>query len=180
MAMLGIFALVALVSLVQGFLDVVIPTARGEAPFGLLFQESQRFGPVFFAAYIFVHNLGLATLVPGFGFVAARFERKPKNRGLIGILLVGAVVAALGVALLYILRAPDRFNLVVSSCLFAGESVAVLALGVTAALELRGFVPTRKLGWSLVKPFRTLVLPAIVSAALLALLAVVETRAVLG
>gem|GEM_PF-3837193 len=178
--MLGLFALVAVVSLVQGMVDVVIPTIHQEPPFQLLFRESERYGPLFFGAYIFVHNMGLATLVPGFGFVAARLEKKPKNRTWIAILLVGAVIAALAVAALYIARTPDRFRLAVSIPLFLGESVSVLALGVTAALELRGFVPTRKLGWSLVKPFRTLALPALVSAALLVVLAVVETRAVMG
>lgn len=180
LAMLTLFALLALASLAQGVVDVVLPTIRQEPPFGLLFRETQRYGPAFFAVYIFVHNLGLACLVPGLGFLAARFERRKENRAIIGALLVGAVVAALVVAALYIARTPERFDLKVSIPLFFGEAAGVLALGVCAALQLRGFIPTRRLGWSLVAPFRTLVLPALVSAGLLALLAAVEARAVLG
>jgi hypothetical protein len=179
-ALLWLFAAVATISLVQGIVDVVIPTFRHERPFGFLFGSTQAYGPAFFAAYVFVHNLGLACLVPGFGFAAARFERRTANRGLIGILLMGAVVCALGVAALYMARAPERFDLGVSIPLFLGEAVSVLVVGLAAALELRGFVPTRRYAWSLVRPFQNLYVPAVVSACLLALLAVVEARAVLG
>ncbi|MEA3200806.1 MAG: hypothetical protein QOE90_2234 [Thermoplasmata archaeon] len=179
-ALLALFAVISVVSLVQGVVDVVVPTIHQERPFGFLFAATETFGPAFFALYIFVHNLGLATLVPGLGFFAARFERNPKNRGLIGALLTGAVVCALIVAALYMARAPERFDLRVSIPLFLGEAVSVLALSISASLELRRYVPTRKIGWSLVHPFRTLVVPALVSAALLAVLAVVEARAVLA
>lgn len=178
--MLGLFAALALASLLQGVLDVVIPTMRHEQPFGVLFGLTARFGPAFFVAYIFVHNMGLACLVPGFGFVAARIEKKPANRGVIGALLLGAVLVTLGVAALYLIRTPERFNMAVSIPLFVGESVSVLAMGVTAALELRRYVPTRKMGWSLVLPLRTVGMVALVTAGLLLVLATVEARAVLG
>lgn len=179
-ALLALFAALAVVSLAQGIVDVVVPTIRHQRPFGLLFALGQSYGAAAFGAYIFVHNLGLASLVPGLGFLAARFERNPRNRPLIAALLVGAVVSALLVAALYLIRTPERFDLRVAIPLFLGEAMAVLALAVTAALELRRYVPTRKVAWSLVTPFRTLVVPAVVSALLLALLAYVETRAILG
>ena len=177
--MLAIFALLAVLSLAQGVVDVVVPSIRGTAPFGLLFAWTARFGPAFLIAYLFVHNLGLACLVPGFGFFAARFERNPRNRGVIAVLLLGAVIVTLGVAALYMIRAPERFDLTVSIPLFAGEVASVLALGVTAAMELRTFIPTRRVSWSLVTPLRAVGLAALVVASLLLLLATVEARAVL-
>ena len=108
--MLALFASLAVASLLQGVGDIVLPTARGGAPFSFLFATTRVFGPSAFALYVFIHNFGLACLVPGVGFVAARYERHTKNRGVIGILLVGAVVLALLVALEYLLQAQDKFD----------------------------------------------------------------------
>ena len=179
-AMLALFAVLATVSLAQGFVDVVLPTLRGEAPFGFLFEASSRFGPAFFAAYIFVHNLGLACLVPGYGFLAAWFEKRTRNRTLIGVILAGAVVFSLLTALTYIVRAPERFDLAVAVPLFVGESASVLVLSVAAARELRGFVPTRVYDWSLVTPFRNLRAPFVAATVMLAALAAFEAAVVLG
>ena len=167
-------------SLAQGVVDVVLPTVRGERPFGFLFEMTERHGAVFFGAYVFLHNLGLACLVPGYGFIAAWFEKRTANRTLIGLILAGAVAFSLLTALTYIVRAPERFDLWVSVPLYIGESASVLMLAVAAARELRGFVPTRVYEWSLVTPFRKLRTPFLASAALLAVLAAFEAAAVLG
>lgn len=179
-ALLALFAVLATVSLAQGIVDVVLPTLRGERPFGFLFEMSSRYGPVFFGAYIFVHNLGLACLVPGYGFLAAWFEKRTANRALIGAILAGAVAFSLLTALTYIVRAPERFDLAVSVPLFLGEAASVLVMALLAARELRGFVPTRAYDWSLMTPFRRLRVPFVASAALLAVLAAFEAVVVLG
>jgi hypothetical protein len=178
--MLALFAVLATVSLAQGFVDVVLPTIRGERPFGFLFEATRLYGPVFFGAYIFLHNLGLACLVPGYGFIAAWFEKRKANRTLIGVILAAAVVFSLLTAATYIVRAPERFDLAVAIPLFVGESAAVLFMAVAAARELRGFVPTRVYDWSLVAPFRRLRTPFAAAIVLLAALAAFEAVAVLG
>ena len=179
-ALLALFAVLATVSLLQGVVDVVLPTLRGERPFGFLFEASSRFGPAFFGAYIFVHNLGLACVVPGYGFLAAWFEKRTANRALIGVILAGAVAFSLLTALAFIARAPERFHLAVTIPLFVGEAASVLVLTVLAARELRGFVPTRTYDWALLTPFRRLRTPFMASAAFLAVLAAYETAVVLG
>lgn len=172
--MLGLFAVLATLSLLQGVVDVVIPTATGAPSFGFLMEATEAYGPGFFVAYIFVHNLGLACVVPGFGFLAARFEKKTVNRGMIGLLLAGSVVVSLLVAAQYILSTPELFDLPLALTLLAGEAAGVLALSIAAARELRGFVPTPAYTWSLVTPFRRLGLPLAVSSAVLLFLAVWE------
>ena len=174
------FCVLATLSLAQGIVDVVLPVSRGEQAFGFLFSMTERHGPSFFVAYIFLHNLGLACLVPGFGFVAAYYEKKTVNRGLIGLLLTGAVVMSLLVAIHFIVSAPDRFDLPLASALLVGEACGVLALAVAAAAQLRGFVPTRRYEWSLVTPFRQLGIPFAYSAILLLLMSLFEAWAVLG
>lgn len=177
---LGLYAMLATVSILQGVVDIFVPTLRGQAPFGFLFLGTRELGPAFFALYVFAHNLGLACLVPGAGFVAARFEKRTANRGLIGILLGTAVVASLGVGIEYVLQSSDRFDLALALPLFAAEALGVLALAVPAAMQLRGFVPTRVYEWSLVHPLRKLALPFAASALVLAAASAFETKVVLG
>lgn len=178
-AMLGAYAVLATLSLLQGFADVVLPILRGEAPFRFLLAQTAAWGDWFFVVYVFVHNLGLACLVPGYGFLAAWFERRTVNRGLIGVLLAGAVVVSLAMSLQFVFMASYRFDLAFASALFMGEAAGVLVLAVAGARELRGFVPTREYGWALVTPFRRLAVPLAYSATLLALLSVFEAFAVL-
>lgn len=177
--MLALFALLATLSLLQGIADLVIPTIMGEEPFGFLFGMTERYGPAFFVAYIFVHNLGLACLVPGYGFLAAYYERRTANRAIVGWLLAGAVLSTLLVAAQFIFSSPG-FHLATSLTLLVGEAAGVLALALAGALELRGFVPTRAYAWSLVKPFNALKVPFAYSAAVLLLLSLFEAWAVLG
>jgi hypothetical protein len=177
---LGALALLATLSLLQGWVDVVLPSLRGTEAFGFLFSMTKRYGAGFFIAYVFIHNLGLACLVPGYGFLAAWFERHVVNRFRIGILLTAAVFASILVAARFIIRAPQLFELPVALALLVGESCGVLALAVASARELRGFVPTPAYEWSLVTPFRRLGVPMGYSALLLLVLSVWEAYAVLG
>lgn len=178
--MLALFAVLATLSVAQGIVDVVLPTIRGEEPFGFLFRAYAAFGPAFLWAYVFVHNLGLACLVPGFGFLAAPFERRTENRRIIGLLLAGAVVGSLLTALQYMLTARERFDLLYTLPLFVGEALAVLVLALAAARELKGFVPTRRYEWSLVAPFRRLRVPFLAATLLLAALGALEAAVLVG
>ncbi|HVM45488.1 MAG TPA: hypothetical protein VM582_06090 [Candidatus Thermoplasmatota archaeon] len=178
--MLALFVALATVSILQGILDIVLPTLRGEPLFGFLYATTEAFGPWFFIAYIFVHNLGLACLVPGYGFLAARFERSKTNRFIVGLLLAGAVVASIVVAAHFVLTAPERFHLPTTMALLVGEACAVLALALAAAWQLKGFVPTRRYVWSLVAPFRKLAVPFAYSVTVLLGLSLFEAWAVLS
>lgn len=178
--MLAIFTLLATLSLLQGIIDIVIPVLTGQPSFGMLYAMTERFGPGFFIAYVFVHNLGLACLVPGYGFAAAWFERRTVNRFIIGLLLAGSVVLSLLVAAHLVITTPEAFHLPSALALLAGEASAVLVLTIAAARELRGFVPTRAYAWSLVRPFAKLRLPLAYCVTALLLLSLYEAWAVLG
>lgn len=180
LALLALFGVLATLALAQGIVDVVVPTLRGEEPFGFLFGMTEAWGMPFFTAYIFLHNVGLASIVPGFGFIAARFERKTSNRYVIGLLLLGAVVVSILVAAQFVVMESARFDLPVAATLLVGEACGVLALSWAAARELKGFVPTRAYEWSLVTPFRNLRVPLAYSFSLLLILSVWEAYAVLG
>lgn len=178
--MLGAFAMLATLSILQGWADIVLPVLTDGEPFGFLYAMTERFGPGFFIGYVFVHNLGLACLVPGYGFLAAWFERRTVNRFIVGVLLAGSVAASLLVAAHFILTAPTSFHLPTSLALLVGESCGVLALAVASARELRGFVPTPQYEWSLVHPFRNLREPLGYSVIVLLLLSIFEAWAVLA
>lgn len=178
-AMLGLSAVLATLSLAQGIVDVAIPAITGTEPFGFLFEQTERVGPAFLIGYVFVHNLGLACLVPGYGFLAAWFERRTANRFIIGVLLASAVITSLLVALQFVLTARERFDLPTALTIFFVEAAAVLAVAVPAARELRGFVPTRRYEWSLVTPFRRLAVPLTYACVMLAAVSIVEAWTIL-
>lgn len=167
------------ISIVQGIIDVVIPALTGGEPFAWLFKWTEALGPGFLTAYLLVHNLGLACIVPGFGFLASYFEKHTSNRQRIGLILLGAVLVSLFVALEYLIQAADRFDLAFALALFTLEALAVLLLAFPSALHMRGFVPTPAYGWALVTPFRRL-LPAMAASFLLLVAAsLVETLHIL-
>ena len=177
--MLASLCVLATLSLCQGVIDVVLPIALGEAPFQFLFTQTERFGPVFLVGYIFLHNLGLACVVPGYGFLAAWFERRTTNRFLIGVLLAASVAVSLFGTLQFVLEASDRFDLPTALAIFFAEAAAVLAVAVSGARELRGFVPTRRYEWSLVTPFRNLGVPLAYAFTMLLLVSLFEAWTIL-
>lgn len=178
--MLGSLAILATLAIFQGVIDVVLPVVQGAEPFGFLFDQTTRLGPGFFIGYVFVHNLGLACLVPGYGFLAAWFERRTPNRYLIGLVLATSVACSLVVALEFILQASERFDLPTALAIFFAEAAAVLAVAVPAARELRGFIPTRTYEWSLVTPFRNLRVPLAYAVITLVVVSAIEAYVVLG
>lgn len=178
-AMLAMLACLGTLSLLQGVFDIAVPTVLGEQPFGLLFQATQTFGPAFFAVYVFLHNFGLACLVPGFGLVAVLLEKEKRNRKHIATLLSGAVILGLLVGLEFLVQASSRFDLVRVVPLFVAEALGVLILVIPAAREVRSLVPTRTYAWSLVTPMRKLATPLVLSCGVLALASAYETWLVL-
>lgn len=177
---LGAFCILATLSIVQGVVDVAIPALTGEESFGFLFGMTEKYGAAFFVAYIFLHNLGLASIVPGYGFLAAYYERRTVNRGVIGLMLAGAVVASLLVAAHFIMTAPERFDIPFATALLVCEACGVLALAYAGAQQLWGFVPTRRYAWSLITPYRQLATPFAYSALLLLVTSLIEAWAVVG
>lgn len=177
--MLAVLALLATLSLAQGVVDVVLPVLTGGEPFGFLFSQTARFGPAFLVGYVFLHNLGLACVVPGFGFLAAWFERSTRNRFVIGLLLSGSVVVSLFGTLQFVLEASELFDLPTALGIFVVEASAVLAVAFCATRELKGFVPTRRYEWSLVTPFRNLGVPLAYAVAALLAVSLFETWTVL-
>lgn len=180
MHMLAVMAGLGAISIVQGFVDVVLPALWGQEPFALLYRATEVLGPGYFGAYLFVHNLGLACVVPGFGFLASRYEKQTTNRARIGMILLGAVLVSLLVALEYLIQAAERFDVAFAMALFTLEACAVLLLAFPSALQLRGFVPTRVYSWALITPFRRLRVPMVTSAFLLVLASIAETLFVFG
>lgn len=180
MVLLGVLAAVATLSLAQGFVDVVLPAWTGQRPFGILFSLASRYGSLFLVGWIFIHNLGLACVVPGYGFMAGWWERDPRNRRHIGLLLAGAVFGTLILSGALMLRERDRFNLAFALPIFVAEALAVSFLAVAAAREVRAYVPTGERGWSLVTPMRRLGPPLVASVLLLGFLAAVEVRTIVG
>lgn len=178
--MLALLCVLATLSLCQGVVDVVLPVMLGEAPFQFLFEQTARFGPGFLVGYIFLHNLGLACVVPGYGFLAAWFERRTTNRFLIGVLLAASVAVSLFGTLQFVLEASEMFNLPTALAIFFAESAAVLAVAVAGARELRGFIPTRRYEWSLVTPFRNLGVPLAYAVTVLLAVSLFEAWTILG
>lgn len=166
-------------SLVSGTVDVGIPALRGERPFGLLFEMKERVGPGYVFLHIFVHNLGLACLVPGLGLFAAALERRQENRKRIAMMLLATVVITALTALQYIVQAGFWTDVRIVGLAIV-EVTAVLMLAVVAYKPVSNFVPTRALGWSLVKPMREIRGPFVAATAVLAAASVFEVMALLG
>lgn len=174
--LLGVLAFFATESLLQGIVDVTLPFARHEEPFRFLFAQTQLWGPGFFFLYVFVHNLGLACMVPAYGVLGGWFERRRMNRLAIGALLFAAVLASLAMSLAWMLHDAERFDMGFAIPLYVAESAAVIVPAALGAREVARWEPAeglqrimRETGW-----------PFVVSAALLLLLAAVETVFVLG
>lgn len=155
-------------SVAQGVLDVAIPIARHEPPFGWLLERSHAWGPWFLGAWLFVHNVGLAVLVPGVGFAAAPHARDARERGRVAHILVVATLALIALGAFLLLQRPDIFTTRVAWPLYIGESAAVLLPALAAARELIGPQPR----------LRALRAPLAAAVSALALLATVETLAV--
>lgn len=169
-ALLAAFCALATLSLAQGILDVTLPRVLGTEPFGVLYGLSGAYGPSFYFAYVLAHNLGLACIVPGYGFAGAWMDQRPMQRRVIAAMLLAGVASGLALTLAALLSAQERFQLAVALPLYLGEAVSVLVMAALSARELVRFDARRGF-----RPLLALLWPFAVSAALLALLAAVET-----
>ncbi|MHB8605933.1 MAG: hypothetical protein ACYDCK_11830 [Thermoplasmatota archaeon] len=169
----------ALASLATGILDVALPVLQGEPPFSSLFATVSYLGYPYLFLHIFVHNFGLACLVPGVGLAGASLERTQQRRVLIAIILLGAVILGLLAAVEYILES-GRFDLPVALALLALESLGVLTLAFAGYRVVRDHKPTPRIGWSLVHPSLELAPYFLASGALLAATAYAETLYIAG
>lgn len=179
-ALVVLFALVALASLVQGMLDFSIPLLFGGTPFALTRGFADVFGPAALYSALFLHNLGLALLFPGCGLLAARFEREDAHRRLIVPLLLGACGVAIALGFATVLRGATGANRSFALALAVGESIAILSVGIATHKELRRFrnrAPTRE---GIALALASMRGPLVLSAAGLALLALIETAHLVG
>lgn len=128
----------AALSLAQGVLDVGLPLARGEAPFGFTLGLGDAQGPGALYLAILAHNLGLAGLLPGLGFLLAMRERHPGLRRAIPPILLVALVVALGNAFALLLAAggPGGASGPFRLALYLAEATAILGV---ASLSQQAF-----------------------------------------
>ncbi|MHB8584967.1 MAG: hypothetical protein ACYDDF_03920 [Thermoplasmatota archaeon] len=154
--------------------DIAYPAITGAPKFAALESLALNLGPAYLFLHIFLHNLGLAALVPGVGLFAASFERNPTRRRVIGWILAGAVIVSLLVAAeLIFIRGWE--SMILTLPLLAAESTAVIILTLAGVRVLRDFVPTRRPDWAWVDPARQLAPYVAVAVTGLAFSAFVET-----
>lgn len=170
----------AAASLVTGVVDVLVPVLAGEEPFAVLDVLVRELGPAYLFFHVFVHNLGLACIVPGAGLLAAKYEKSPRGRRLAAMILFGAVVLSILIAAEYLVQARERFDLAIVAPLIMVEAFGVLALAWRGYRVVRDFRPTPKIAWSLVHPTRELAPWFAGSAIVLALAALVEVGVISG
>lgn len=167
-------SLLAAFSLLTGFFDVALPALVDRPRFPILFALAGAFGPGYLFVHIFLHNLGLALLVPGVGLLAASFEKDPRNRRHIGPILAIAAIGSLLVAVdLVIRRGYWKESVVIG--LFLVEAGAVVLATWAGLRALRGYVPTPKPAWGWIQPARDMAPYVAVAAVALAFGAFVET-----
>lgn len=176
----AVMAALAVLSIITGIVDIVLPKFTGEEPFALLYRAVAVLGPAYLFVHILVHNAGLACLVPGIGLLALSFERDRRMRVLGARILFATSVVALLVAFQFLLQASEKFDLALALPLLAVEGAAVLLLSWRGYRALREFVPTPRKSWAFVHPARELAPWFAGTFAVLALAAVVEVAVVMG
>jgi len=175
-AFIVMLALLAGAGLATGIEDVAIPSLTGKPLFEGLREIVERGGPLGYAylfLHILIHNLGIACLVPGVGFIAAHFEKCPEKRRLIGPILGAGVLLAMSTASLWVIM-EGVYSSTAILVFFALECAGVLLLTWAGMRALRGYVPTRKWGWSLFEPASRLAPVFLAAGILIALAAFIE------
>lgn len=170
----GLCALAAGLSIVQGLAEFALPLALGAEPFGLSRAlAALAGGPGLFAA-ILLHNLGLALLLPGCGLIAAHHESDARRRGLVGPILVAAVLGAIGVGV-WTLFAAGGAHLAFLLPLALAEGAAILLVARATHRELRGLAAGAATWRDVRQAMRTLRPTIAIAAVALASLALAET-----
>lgn len=161
-------------SIATGILDIGWPALTSQPRFEFLIRAAETLGPEYLFLHIFLHNLGLALIVPSVGLLAAAFERNPAARRWLGPVLAFGVLGSLLAAVELVLRRGYWREEIVMGLLLV-ECGAVLLATWAGLRSLRGYVPTRKPAWSWWQPVREMAPYAAVSAIALAFGAFVET-----
>ena len=175
-------ALLAAASLAQGWLDVALPRARGERPFAFTGGLAEAHGPGALYLGILLHNLGLAGILPGMGFLLAMREPRPRLRRAIPAILLAALVLALANTLAMLLAGARHggLDLRFPLALYLAEATAVLGVGLLAHRAFRRWPDAPPDRAAVGRAFRGMGAALFAAAVGLALLAGVETHALLG
>jgi hypothetical protein len=176
----GVFALVALASLLQGVAEFLVPLVAGWEPFALTRALAHAAGGVGLFAAIAFHNVGLALVAPGCGIVAARFEEDDARRRWIAPILVAATAGAVLLGVVTVLGTASPADLSFTLALAAGEGTAVLSVGLTTHRELKRFRHRHPDAQGAALALRGLAPTLVLSCLSLAALAVLEARHLVG
>lgn len=169
----GLLLFLALIGLATGILDIAIPTLNGEPIFSNLEAAVARWGFLYLFFHVFLHNLGLACIVPGIGLLAAHLEPNPRLRRAIGPILALAVALSLGVAATWVVRSGAYVNETVL-LIFGLEAAGVILLTAVGLRALSGYVPTPTAGWSLHHPTHRLAPYLVVTSIIIGMAAFIE------
>lgn len=156
-----------------GILDVVLPNVGGAESFAGFRAVAAGGGPAWVFGYVFFHNLGIATLVPGVGLVACAVEKDARRRRLAVALLSAAAILTLLTAAELVLRR-GYWQVPIVLPLLALESAAVLLITWVGARSLRSHVPTPRPEWGWIEPAREIAPHVVIAAVALAFAAFVE------
>lgn len=169
-----------IVSLLQGVVDVGLPMSRGETPFAFTFALMERLGPGVLFLSILVHNLGLAGLLPGVGFLAAMLEPNARMRAWIPRILFAALLVSMASAFTFMFVGSGHFDLRFSLPLFLAEATAVVGVALMAYDQFSRFHERPAPVPHIAAAFEA-IMPAFFAAALgLIALATLETLTLLG
>lgn len=113
-------------SLITGIYDVLLPVLAGARPFYHLTKFLDIFGYVYLYLHIYIHNLGLACLVPSIGLIAIFYERKPRFRPVIPNILVFTSLLALYSGWFYMEMELTKHVLIIF--IFETEGILITAL----------------------------------------------------
>lgn len=138
-------------AIASGLLDLVVPRLADAQDFEGVQRAANLAGPAGLGAYVLLHNLGLAALVPGVGLVACALEPSPRRRRLVAAILLAAVVVSLLVATELVIRR-GYWRLPIVLPLLVLESAAVLMVAIASYRALASYVPTPRPEWSWIIP----------------------------
>lgn len=169
----GLLLFLALFGVATSVTDIAMPVMSGKPLFSNLRGAVDQWGYPYLFFHVFLHNLGLACIVPGVGLLAAHLEPDPRIRRLIGPLLAVAVAASLGTGAAWVMRT-GAYSQGAILLIFTLEVLGVGLLTWVGLRSLRGYIPTPAPGWSLYSPTYRIAPFAVVSSLLLGLAAFIE------
>ena len=174
LAQVALLAALATAAIAQGVADFSGAALLGKPLFGFTNGIAERFGAAGLFVAILAHNLGLAALIPGIGYLAARWERTSAGRLLVGRVLLIGLVSAMGAGLFYVLAGPGDFSLGIALPILAGEAFAVLFVAQRAHAQFARFRAAPPDAGALGEAMRQVRVPLLFAFGALAVLAAAE------